>query len=66
VNVLLAEEPEIGLVDEGGCLKGVVLAFAAHVDVGETVELIVNERKKALESSLVSLAPIREELRNFT
>jgi hypothetical protein len=47
-------------------LKGVVRPFAAHIGIGETVELIVDERQKPLESGLVSLAPIREELRNFT
>ena len=52
-------------MDEGGCLKGVVLAFAAHVGICEPVELIVDERQKPLESGLVSLAPIREELRDF-
>jgi hypothetical protein len=52
-------------VDQGRGLQGVVLPFAAHVGVGETVELIVNEGKKPLESGLVSLAPVREKLRNF-
>jgi hypothetical protein len=63
---LLADKPEIGLVDESRGLESVVRALTAHVGVGEPMKLAVDEGKELLESRFVPLAPIREELRNFT
>lgn len=53
-------------MNEGGGLESVVVPFAAHVEVGEAVKLVIDEGKELLESCLVTLAPVGEELRNFT
>ncbi len=65
-EVLLAYQPEIGLVDQGGGLESMVLALAAHVGVREPMKLAVDTGKKLLESRFIPLAPFRKKLRNFT
>jgi len=66
LDVLLADKPEIGLVDECSGLKSVVLALPTHVGAREPMKLTVDKGEELLESRLVPLAPVREELRNFT
>jgi hypothetical protein len=63
---LLADKPEISLVHQSSGLEGVVLTLPAHIGVGEPMELTVDKGKKLLESRLVPLAPVREELRDLT
>ena len=47
VNVF-AGEADIGFVDEGGGLEGVVGALAAHIGLCEAVELGIDEREEAV------------------
>ena len=48
----LVEEAEVDLVDERGGLEGVVVALAAHVAAGDSVELLVDEWHEFCEDRL--------------
>jgi len=48
VHVLVAREPDVRLVDEGGGLQGVVLALARHALRRDLAQLVVHERQQAL------------------
>jgi len=63
---VFAGEAEVGLVDEGGCLEGMVGALAAHVGLGEAVEFGVDEGKQAVGGSAVAVVHGFEELGDFT
>jgi hypothetical protein len=43
LDIFLLGDTEVGLVDEGGGLESVVAALAAHIALGEAVELGVDE-----------------------
>jgi hypothetical protein len=65
LDILLAYQAEISLVDESGGLEGVILALPAHIGVGEPVQLIVDKGKELLERRFVAVAPIGKEARDF-
>src|SRR5438067_4993479 len=46
---------KIGLVDQRGGLQGVPLSFAAHVMVGQAMQLGLHQRNQLIERSRVSL-----------
>jgi hypothetical protein len=63
---VFAGEAEVGFVDEGGGLESVVGALAAHVGLGEAVELGVDEREEALGGGGVAVVHSLEELSYFS
>jgi hypothetical protein len=64
VDLLDAGEAEIGFVDEGGGLEGVVGCFAAEVDGGDAAQFGVDERDKPFFCLPVALFQFDEELGN--
>jgi hypothetical protein len=61
VGDLQVDELEVGLVDEGGCLEGVVAFFAAHVAAGDDVKFVVDGRDQPGSGVLVAcLEPVKE------
>ena len=56
---------KIGLVDQRGGLQGVPLSFAAHVMVGQAMQLGLHQRNQLIERSRVSAAPIPQKLRHL-
>ena len=61
----LVDEPEVGLVDEGGGLEGVAAAFLAHVGVGELSELVVDEGEEVAGGGAVAVADADEQAGEF-
>jgi hypothetical protein len=45
---VFAGKAEVGFVDEGGGLEGVVWALATHIGLGEAVKLGVDQREEAV------------------
>lgn len=62
---VFAGEAEVGFVDEGGGLEGVVGALAAHVGGGEAMEFGVDEGKEFLSGVGVAFGHLVEEQRDF-
>lgn len=60
LGVVVADEAEPELIDEGGGLEGVIGAFAAEVSVGEFAEFVVDECGDGIEGLLIALAPTVE------
>src|SRR6266478_2651324 len=58
----IIDQPEVGFVENGGGLQGVAGALPAHVMVGEPVQFGLHQREQLLQRSLVSAAPVAEEL----
>src|SRR6266496_3834580 len=58
----IIDQPQIGFVENGGGLQGMAGALPAHVMVGEPVQFRLHQREQLLERSLVSAAPVAEEL----
>jgi hypothetical protein len=63
---VLAGEAEVGLVDERGGLEGMVGALAAHVGLGEAMQLRVNEGQQTACGGGVAVVHGFEELGDFT
>jgi hypothetical protein len=61
LHLLHVDEPEIGLVDQGGGLQRVTTSFEAHVTARDTVRLVVDERNQLVERRLVAAAPCKEQ-----
>src|SRR6266566_9160514 len=58
----IIDEPQVGFVENGGGLQGVAGAFPAHVMVRESVQFGLHQREQLLQRSLVSAAPVVEQL----
>src|SRR5205823_3508551 len=56
------DQPQIGFVENGGGLQGVAGALPAHVMVGEPMQFGLHQREQLLQRSLVSAAPVAEQL----
>jgi len=61
-DVSLIDETDVGFVDECGRLKCVTFSLATHVAPREPVQFFVNQRIQLVECSLVSAAPLSEQL----
>ncbi len=46
VDLARIDQPQISLVHEHRCLKGIACPFPVHVDVCQTVQLVVNNRNQ--------------------
>src|SRR5437773_5467307 len=58
----IIDQPQVGFVQNGGGLQGVPGALPAHVLVGEPVQFGLHQREQLLQRSLVSAAPVAEQL----
>src|SRR6266536_6583039 len=58
----IIDQPQVGFVENGGGLQGVAGALSAHVMVGEPVQFGLHQREQLLQRSLVSDAPVAEQL----
>ena len=47
-HVLAPDQPQIGLMDQGGGLKGVIPSLAPHVSAGGSTQLSVDGREESL------------------
>src|SRR6266516_8146411 len=56
------DQPQVGFVKNGGGLQGVAGALPAHVMVGEPVQFGLYQREQLFQRSLVSAAPVAEQL----
>lgn len=58
----IIDQPQVNFVDNGGGLQGVSGALPAHVMMGEAVQFGLHEREQLPQRSLISVAPIAEQL----
>src|SRR5713101_5373706 len=58
----IINQPQVGFVENGGGLQSVAGALPAHVVVSEPVQFRLHQRKQLLQRSLVSAAPLAEQL----
>src|SRR6266478_2320974 len=58
----IIDQPQVGFVENDGGLQGVAGAFPAHVMVREPVQFGLHQRKQLLQRSVVSAAPVAEQL----
>jgi hypothetical protein len=63
---VLADEAQVGFVNQGGGLQSVAGVLAPHVRAGEAVQLLVDVRDQAVERGLVAAAPVLEQPRHFS
>ena len=56
------DQPQIRFVDKRGGLQSVAGALPAHVMVGQPVQFGLHQREQLLKRSLVSAAPVAEQL----
>jgi hypothetical protein len=56
-NVLLPYKSDIGLMDQGRCLKGVSSRLGAHGPLGLTPKFGVHSRHKLIQGRAISTAP---------
>ncbi len=58
-------QPEVRLVHQCGCLKGVAHPFVAHVPASQAAQLPVDQGHQQLERGLITLAPGQQQLRDL-
>ena len=63
---MLANELQVGLVDEVGWLKCVALRFIPHRSTRDAVQFIVYEGHEPAEGCFIASAPRHEQLRNVS
>src|SRR5438046_1005890 len=64
-HLLPLDEPEVGLIYQGGGLQRVARALMQHVMVRQPVQLVIDERGQFGKGRLVAIAPGDQELRDF-
>ena len=57
------DEPQVGLVDERGCLQGVTVPLPAHVVRRQPPQLVVDERQQRLECRVFAAIPGEKQVR---
>ena len=63
---ILANETQVGFIDQGSALQGVSGTLAIQVIVREAAKFIVDQRDQSVESLAISLAPVGEKLCDLT
>src|SRR6266545_7648335 len=58
----IIDQSQVGFVENGGGLQGVAGALPAHIMVREPVQFGLHQREQLLKRSLVSAAPVAEQL----
>src|SRR2546430_10091258 len=64
-HILPVNQPDVSLIDQCGCLQSVTGTLAAHVVMGEAVQLVIDKRRPSCQWRLVSLTPRPPKLRGF-
>src|SRR5262245_30093227 len=64
VDFSLVDQSQVGLVDEGGGLQGVVGIFTPHLAVREPVQFSFNQRQEFIERGLISVTPVNKQRGN--
>ena len=59
------DQPQVGFVANGGRLQRVAGPLPAHVMVGEPVQFRMHQREQLPQRSLVSAAPLAEQLGDY-
>ena len=59
------DQPQVGFVQDRGGLQGVTGTLPPHVMVGQPVQFGLHQRKQLLQRSLISSAPVTEQLGNL-
>ena len=52
-------------MDQCGCLQSVTGTLAAHVVMGEAVQLVIDKRRQSCQCRLVAVTPRHQKLRDF-
>ena len=66
VGLALVHELQIGFVDQGGWLQGMMARLAGHLAAGDAAHLVVDEREDTVEGFGLAVAPLIEESRDFS
>ena len=61
-NATKIDQSNEGFVDERGCLQGVIVALAAHLQAGESAEFLMNDRYQFVERGTIAAAPSEQQL----
>jgi hypothetical protein len=59
------DQPQIGFVDQSRGFKGVVQGLAAHITVGQTTQLRVNQGDQPVEGGSFPAAPCQQQFGDF-
>jgi hypothetical protein len=65
-DALLANQPEVRLVDQGGWLQRVIRAFATKIRGGSPLEIFVDEWQQLVARREVAVSPRPQQSRNDT
>jgi hypothetical protein len=65
MRYVLSDEPHISFVNERGGLQSVCGALSLKIAASDVAQLIIDDRHQLIERGTVTLAPIREELRDI-
>ena len=63
LDLLAVNEPDIGFVDEAGCLQSVTRLLPGHVAAGEPAQRLVHERDEFVQCRRITPPPGQEQLR---
>jgi hypothetical protein len=64
VLAALADQSQVGLVDQGRRLQRVAGTLASEIAAGDLVEFGVDEREQLVERSLIPMCPLVKEQRH--
>jgi len=64
-DLIDVDQLQVGLVHQGGRLKGVTDSLTRHIPTRESSELVVHERRERLERRFIAGTPGHEELRDL-
>src|SRR5262249_13535561 len=65
VRIVTGRKSQVGFVDECRCLQLVPSAFPAHVTGGQVPELLIDERRQAVQCGGVAASPGLEKRRDL-
>src|SRR2546430_12758309 len=64
-HILPVNQADVSLIDQCGCLQSVTGTLAAHVVMGEAVQLVIDKRGQSCHCRLVAVTPRHPKLRDF-
>jgi hypothetical protein len=62
LRIFPIDQPNVGLIYEGRCLQRMIVALAAHIAAGDSVQFGVNGRRQRLKRFGIAIAPFLQEL----
>jgi hypothetical protein len=63
---LASQQPEVGLVDQGCALQGVIRPLGSEVIVREAPQLLVDQGHESAKGLFVALFPVTQKLSDLT